>query len=620
MFEKRGIKMESGKGILESVELARKDFLLRQKSAPEKIIAQKRYQAAEEIAECTIIREKTTNRTTTDRIDRIVCNRFLGPVILLAVIYLFYELAIVQGYKATAYTWPVLAALKGLIASILPSPGFIFDPLLRSVFIGVIDGIFAVLNYIPIFVILFALIAIMEDTGYMARVAFILDRVFRYFGLHGQSALPLILSGVFVGGCVIPGVLACRGIKDEKARLATILICPLMNCLAKTPLYILLVGMFFVAYKGPMMFFVATITIIIALSVAKILSLTLLRKTETAPFVLEMPPYHIPTIGGVLRRCVERLWLFIKKIMTIVVVFALVIYLLLSVPGVNGDRKTYYQNQANHKVEVFFNKIGSANPYAKLLEGQNLTRFANYWDDYKKAKMGAGGKDAKRAVDEKFRERNGEFFKIVKRGKYTVDGKKVNDNAAGKVNKAYKKLGNERNKIRRDIDEETIIGSVMGRLGVWLEPVTKYAGFNWRINIGLISAFAAKENIVATMGSIYRTPPGETEKTLGARMKEKEKGWTPLHALAIILFMTMYPPCIPAMLSVRLETGSTKWMLFAIFYPIVLGSIFAVLVFTGGNLLGLSGIQAMIAFYVFALIVTIFMGFIKNKDISEEYG
>jgi ferrous iron transport protein B len=249
------------------------------------------------------------------------------------------------------------------------------------VFIGVIDGIFAVLNYVPIFLILFTLIAIMEDTGYMARVAFILDRVFRYFGLHGQSALPLILSGVFVGGCVIPGVLACRGIKDEKAKLATILICPLMNCLAKTPLYILLVGMFFAAYKGTMMFFIATITIIVALSVTKILSLTLLKKTESAPFVLEMPPYHIPTVGGVLRRCVERLWLFIKKIMTIVVIFALVVYLLLSVPGIKGDRKAYYQDQASHQIEAFFKKIGNTNPYAKLLEGQNLTRFAKYLDD-----------------------------------------------------------------------------------------------------------------------------------------------------------------------------------------------------------------------------------------------
>jgi ferrous iron transport protein B len=603
--------------ILSYVDRQRADFILQQKEAPEKVIALKHYQAADAIAERVVTREKEIYRTLTDKIDSVVCNRFSGPVILLGVIYLFYELSIVQGYKITAYTWPILAAFRNFTASILPSPGFVFDPLLRTVPLGVIDGIVAVLNYVPIFAILFALIAIMEDSGYMARVAFILDRVFRYFGLHGQSALPMILSGVFVGGCAIPGVMACRAIKDEKAKLATILICPLMNCLAKIPLYILLVGMFFAAYKGITMFFISTITIIIALSVAKILSLTVLRGVETAPFVLEMPPYHVPTVGGVLRSCVERLWLFVKKIITIVIIVALIIYLLMTVPGLGKDRKSYYQNQADQQIETFFDKTGQDNPYAKLLEGSKLTGFAIYWDNYKKAKMGAGGRDAKKAVDEKFRERDSEFFKIVKRGKYIVDGKKVKDKYAMKVNKAYKKLNSKRNKIKRDIKEETIIGSVMGRIGVWLEPVTKYAGFNWRINIGLISAFAAKENSVATLGSIYQNPPGEKEKALGVRMKEKEKGCTPLHALAIILFMTMYPPCIPTLLMVKLESNSTKWMLFATFYPIVLGSVIAVLVFTGGNLLGLSGMQAMVAFYIFALGVTIAMGFIKEKDESK---
>jgi ferrous iron transport protein B len=158
----------------------------------------------------------------------------------------------------------------------------------------------------------------------------------------------------------------------------------------------------------------------------------------------------------------------------------------------------------------------------------------------------------------------------------------------------------------------------MGRIGRYIEPVTKYAGFNWRINIGLISAFAAKENSVATLGSIYQSPPDEKEKALGARMKEKEKDWTPLHALAIILFMTMYPPCIPTLLMVKLES-SAKWALFATFYPIVLGSAIAVLVFTGGNLLGLSGMQAMIAFYILALIVTVTLGLVKREGMSDEY-
>jgi len=613
------MKVEDEKDISSSIDLARERFLSGQKAAPEKIIAQMRYQAAERIAELAVKREKEAGRTLTDRIDQVVCHRFLGPVILLGVIYLFYELSIVQGYKITAYTWPLLAAFRDFIASLLPSPGFVFDPLLRTVPLGVTDGIVAVMNYIPIFIILFALIAIMEDTGYMARVAFLLDRVFRYFGLHGQSALPMILSGVFVGGCAIPGVMACRAIKDEKAKLATILICPLMNCLAKIPLYVLLVGMFFAAYKGIIMFFISTITIIIALSVSKILSLTLLRRAETAPFVLEMPAYHLPTVMGVVRRCLERTWLFVKKIATIVIIVALVIYLLMTVPGISRDRKVYYEDQAGHQIEAFFNKLGSDNPYTKLLEGSKFMEFSIYWDDYKKAKMGAGGRDAKKAVDEKFGERNGEFFKVVKRGKYVIDGKKVKDKNAMKVNKAYKKLYSNKNKIKREIKDETIIGSIMGRIGRYIEPVTKYAGFNWRINIGLISAFAAKENSVATLGSIYQSPPGEKEKALGSRMKEKEKGWTPLHALAIILFMTMYPPCIPTLLMVKLESNSTKWALFATFYPIVLGSVIAVLVFTGGRLLGLSGMQTMIAFYILALVVTIILGFIKREGMSDEY-
>ncbi len=609
-----------GMDILTHVETEREKFLSQHKTTPEKIVARKRYEAAERIAGLAVRREREIPRTSTDKIDQIVLHRFLGPLILLMVIFLFYELSIVQGYKITAYTWPALAACRDFIASILPSPGFVFDPLLRIIPLGLVDGIAAVFNYIPIFLILFALIAIMEDSGYMARVAFLLDRLFRYFGLHGQSAMPMIVSGVFVGGCAIPGVMACRTIKDEKAKLATMLICPLMNCLAKIPLYVLLVGMFFPAYKGITMFFIATITIIIALAVAKIIGLTLLRRAETAPFVLELPVYHMPTIQGVLRRCLERTWLFVKKIVTIVMVVVLIIYLLLNFPGLSAERRAYYESETNQHVRIFFSAIGEDNPYAKLLEGSGLTAFTVYQDDYKKAKMSATDKKSKSAVDEKFMKRNGEFFKIVNRGKYEMGGKMLKDADALKVNREYKKLDSERNRIKGNIKEETILGSVMGRVGRALEPVTTYAGFNWRVNIALISAFAAKENSVATLGSIYQSAGGEEEKSLEERMKEKETNWTPLHALALIIFMTMYPPCIPTLLMIRLESGSTKWALFATFYPIALGFLMAILVFTGGNLLGLSGMQAMIVFYICALLVTTALGFIKNKDTAEDYG
>jgi ferrous iron transport protein B len=229
--------------------------------------------------------------------------------------------------------------------------------------------------------------------------------------------------------------------------------------------------------------------------------------------------------------------------------------------------------------------------------------------DYKKAKMGAGKKEA---IDKKFRERNLVFFKIVKKGKYEVDGEIIKDKHAMKTYKAYKKLNKKRNGLRRERREETIISSFMGRAGLFLEPVTRWAGFNWRVNIALISSFAAKENSVATLGGIYQSSQEDKEETLEERIKKKETSWTALHALAIVLFMAMYPPCIATLLMVRVETGSTKWMLFTAFYPIVLGFIISVFVFTGGNLLGLSGLQVMILFYLLAIVFLVSMGLIKK--------
>ena len=598
--------------ILALVEEKSSDFIRKHKNSAKKVIAVARHVKAQKIVEKSVSRKKAFDRTLTDKIDRVVCNRFLGPVILAATIYLMYELAIVQGYKITSYTWPVLAGFRDLVAWVLPPQGVVFDPFFRSISLWIVDGTIAVLNYIPIFLILFALIAILEDTGYMARMAFILDRIFRHFGLHGQSVLPMVIGGLYVGGCAIPGVMACRAMKDEKARMATIMIVPLMNCLAKIPFYVLMIGSFFAAYKGIAMFFIATITIIVALSVAKILSLTVLRKKLSAPFVMEMPPYHIPTVQGVLRRCLERTWLFVKKIITIVIAVSAIVYALIYFPGLSKERKTHFISQADQAQQTFFEKIGKNSPYADLVTGDNLIGFTAYWNDYKKAKMGAKDKEAMEDIDQKFRTKNVEFFKIVKKGKYEIEGKLIKDNHAKNAYNAYKKLDKTMNRLRREQKEETIIASFMGRAGRFIEPLTQWAGFNWRINIALMSAFAAKENSVATLGGIYQSPRGE-ERTLEERIRGKEKDWTPLHALAIMLFMAMYPPCIPTLLMVRLETGSTKWMLFATFYPMVLGISIAVLVFTGGNLLGLSGMQTMIAFYILALSLLILMGFIKKK-------
>jgi len=591
------------KACLDFVEQTRSAFESEHKETPERHIAYHRYQAADTVSRACIRARQTVDPPLSDKVDRLVCNRFLGPAILVGVIYLLYYLSIVQGYNITNYTWPILAKLRGLTEAITPSPGFIEIPLIRSFALWFVDSINALLNYIPIFFVLFGLIAILEDSGYMPRMAFLLDRLFSRFGLHGQSTLPMVLGGIYVGGCAVPGVMACKGIPDERSRLATILIIPMLNCMAKVPLYVLMINIYFAANKGMAMFFISTVGLLMVLPVAKILTMTVLKKKPTAPFIMEMPPYHIPTIRGVLGRAVERVWLFIRKIITIVAAVAVVIFVLLQFPGLSDDRMAYYDAEKDKAINAFYREIEGA-PFTQELQGDNLLALVLYWDTYKTAKMTAGGKEAIDKVNAEFEKKNATFFSIVNPGK---------DKTARNANRAFKKLVKERNGFLREMRKERIDASFLGRLGKALEPVTQWAGFNWRVNVALLSAFAAKESSVATLGALY--DQGETgDQSLEKRMAEGETGFTPLHALGLMLFMVLYPPCIATTIMVKIQSGSVKWMLFSMIYPMVLGLVVAVMVFSGGSALGLTGLQAMVVFYGLALAATIAAGLMKNRE------
>lgn len=568
---------------------------------PEQHIAYARYRAADTIADESFSVKKEDTRTLSDRIDRVVCHKVFGPLVLVGVVYALYHLSIVEGYKLTNYTWPLLAKLKSLIAAAMPDPAFVTEPMIRSLGLWFVDSVNALLNYIPIFFILFALIAILEDTGYMPRMAFLLDRLFRRFGLHGQSTLPMVLGGVFVGGCAVPAIMSTKGIPDERARFATTLIIPMLNCLAKIPLYILMINIYFAAHKGIAMMFMATITLLMALPVSKILSMTVLKGRETAPFIMEMPPYHLPTLRGVLGRAVERIWLFLKKIVTIVAAVAIVIFALMQFPGLNSDSKTHYAQEADRAKAVFNQKIKD-NPYAAHVTGDNIMPLILFADRYKEARRGVKNREKAKAIDARFIEENEIFFKVIK-PKKDKDGKKVR--------KAFKKLVSARKKILREIKAEKIDNSFLGKIGRSLEPVTQWAGFNWRINVALLSCFAAKESSVATLGAIYQSD--EEGATLEKRMAEKETDFTPLHALSLLLVMALFPPCIATVLTIKIQTNSVKWMLFSMAYQMLLGITVASVVFTGGSLLGLSGLQAMGVFFGMALAFTIGMGFVNPR-------
>ena len=582
-------------------------------------VSGQRSRRAAAIAKRCVSRKNTEKVHVSERIDRLVCNRFFGPVFLLFVIYGFYYLSFIQGYNLTHYTWPVLAGFRSLAESILPQPGIIELPLLREFVLWVIDNLNALLNYIPIFFILFALIAVLEDSGYMPRIAFVLDRILSRFGLHGQSTLPMILGGVVLGGCSVPAVMATKGIPDEKSKLATILTLPMLNCQAKLPLYFLLIGIYFnetvrlpllgeVNQQSIVIVFIQTISLLFVLPLAKILSMTVLRHKETAPFIMEMPPYHIPSVRGVLGRAIERIWLYIRKITTVVAAVAVVLFVLLQFPGLTPERRAHYEAEKDRAVRAFLGKAEGKKLGAGLRTEKDVLDLILFQQGYRELLKSGASAESKKAYGAK----NPDFFEIVQNKK---------DPEAKELERALKKLLTFRTNALTAIRRERIDNSLLGKIGRALEPASRYAGFNWRVNVAVLSTLAAKENSVSTLGALYIKETGESEgaggekntDTLEQRMKRQEGDLTPLHAMALMLFMVLCPPCLPTIMAIRVQTGSTGWMLFAFFVPLILGLLAAVLVFTGGSALGLTGFEAMWMFYLIPLTLTVLLGLIRTR-------
>lgn len=632
--------------VREAVQSLRAEFTARTGQDPARHVAFARNQEARDIAErvlkggaqpqagshpATMAGRAFPGASLTERIDRVALHRVGGPVVLVAVLLALYQVAIGVGDGLGEDLRGALTVVEDWVGLLLPPQGLLHDPLLRSLGIWTVQGITAILGYLPVFLLLFSFIAVLEDSGYMPRMAFLLDRLFRRFGLHGQSTLPLILGGVYLGGCAIPAIMSTRGIPDERARLTTILIAPMMNCLAKVPLYLILVGAYFTENHGLALFFISTVTLFMALPVAKALSLTVAAERTRAPFLMELPPYHLPTLRGVAGRALERSLLFVKKILGVVLAVSIVVFALITFPGQDAARKAHYTQAGDAALGAFLTKARTLPGLAELDEAGTLEllAFAAEWRAERRAldqpeKQPEALAQEQARVDARFSAARPEWFALVSGSSPETTGPA----------QALRDLAATRRELRGQIREEGFSSSFLGMAGRALEPVTAAAGFNWRINIALLSAFAAKENAAMSLGAIYGLEADE-EKLSGADaladegtvmselggsprgveagMRAAEGGFTPLHALSLMLFMALYPPCLPAAMTVRLSSGSTRWMLFSIAYQTLLGLGVASLVFTGGSLLGLSGWQTMWAFYGLCLAVTVVMGLLPEE-------
>src|SRR5215510_2151572 len=445
----------------------------------------KRYAMIERIVSDAVEISEHGRPGLSERIDRVVTHKIFGPLILLLVMLLVFQ---------TIFSWAslpmnlidqVFSALSDTVRTNLPAG--IFADLLAD---GIIAGVGGVLAFLPQILLLFFFISILEDSGYMARAAFLTDRLMRAVGLHGKAFVPLLSSFA----CAVPGIMATRTIENPKDRVATIMIAPFMSCSARLPVYTLIIAAFFsgrtvlgvVSLGAVIILAMYLLGIAVAIVVAWILKRTILN-APPPPFVMELPPYRIPDFGNVAHALFARSTVFLKRAGTVILAISIVLWALVAFPRANANPNTNPSEVASAQVQ----------------------------------------------------------------------------------------------------------NSFAGRAGRLIEPAIKPLGFDWKIGIGLISSFAARETIISTLSIVYNAgdnPETKSSSLVDAlRSAKRADGslvWTPLTGLSLMIFFLLACQCMSTVAIVRRETNSWRWPTFMVSYMLVLAYVASFVTYQGGHLFG----------------------------------
>ncbi len=285
------------------------------------------------LAECYVKNEKSTLHAHTDKIDAIVTHRWFGYPIFLVLMFLTFFCTFAIGQYPMDWIDALFAWFGDLVGNAMPE-----GPLRSLLVDGIITGIGSVIVFLPNILILYLFISIMEDSGYMARTAFIMDKMMHRMGLHGKSFIPMIMGF----GCNVPAIMATRTIEDRKSRLLTMLVIPMMSCSARIPVYVILVSAFFSQYAAFVLMGLYLLGVIMAVLMAKLFS-RFLVKGESLPFVMELPPYRMPTAKAVLRHTWGKGKEYLKKMGTIILGASIVVWALSYYPQ-NENRITQAEN------------------------------------------------------------------------------------------------------------------------------------------------------------------------------------------------------------------------------------------------------------------------------------
>lgn len=533
-------------------------------------VAEARYGIAAGIDRQVAMMSEQARQLYTDRIDRIVCNRLLGPMILCAVVYLLFTFVFkcaedLQWLPLFNGQWVSPTGLFELFFQKLAeiTPKFVTAPWLLSLINdGIIGGVGGVMSFVPLIFFMFLFIAILEDTGYIARVAFIMDRLLRAFGLQGKSILALIVSGgLGAGGCAVPGVMATRTLREEKDRLITILVVPFMNCGAKMPVYAMLIAAFFSHSRGAMMFLLWLLSWGFAMFSA-VLFRKCLVKGEQTPFVMELPVYHLPTFRGIMMDTCNRTWMYIRKAGTIILAMSVIMWITMYYPHYDGTAIESRQQQLRQE---FAAALAKNQAYAPLATDELVL-------------AGKTGELEKEAADAK--DKTGALVRFaaqlaaVKEGKPTADAELV---------KRYQTYAENLTNLDHELSRKRLENSFAGRAGRFLEPLTRLAGFHWRENIALIGGLAAKEVVLGTLGTAYSMGNDAGEDSLAQTLAARPD-WNRLKAFALLVFIVGYAPCVATLAAIKKETGRWGWALFSTVYSTVLAFIVAAAIYQIGLL------------------------------------
>lgn len=547
------MRFENTEAVIEKAKAIREE--IKDQVDLDVVFQEYRHRFAVEVYNTCLTQAPTQLETRSDRYDKILTHRILGLPIFMVVMWLLFNFvntvgAIPQGWIEDGFT-----ALQAWVITVIPE-----GQLQSLISDGIIAGVGAVLSFVPLILLLFLGISFLEDTGYMARAAFVIDRVMRACGLHGKSFIPLLLGF----GCSVPSVMGARILDNYKDRMVTILITPFMSCSARLPVYTLFAAAFFPPeWAGTVVFGVYALGIVFGIVFAKIFRKYLFAG-EAEPFVMELPPYHLPTLKATLTHMFERGIMYLKKAGTFILAASILVWFITTYP-MDVEYSKDYDTLHDQVAQTYEMKDAETLAHFGIATDEQKDQVNEIVDNMKSTVADATtqAEDAGEAAPEIEVEDDSEAPELFN------DIKDQNEQLFPVAWAMYKNsvnLDDENQKIDEQKNSEKLEQSYAAMFGKAINPVLKPLGFDWKIGVSLVAGLAAKEVVVSTLGTIYAVGGDTDHPQALTDYLQNDPHFTPLIALTLMLFILIYPPCIAALAVIKRETGSWKWMLFMFCY------------------------------------------------------